>query len=120
MLVRVYTDYTPVKVVIDVNGAGFDDIVEKNNIVGAYEDIDDSLLPDRKYRNEWRKKDSGGLEVPENLKKSRDAIIELNKIDEETGFDRSLREVRIAAGIAEPIEIEKENLAKILRRDIVK
>lgn len=123
MKVRIYknTDGTIIQR-IPANGVNLNDlkyVPELDEL--EYEDIEQSELPDRKYRMEWRKKNGGGVEVPQNLKESRDAIIRLNEIDDETyPFTRKDRELRISTGIATQKEIDLENEAKNLRKKVVK
>lgn len=101
-------------------GKTLDELAQKAGLTGDFEDIEQSLLPDRKYRNEWRAKSGGGVEVPTELKESRDALIRLDELDTQTKFNRAIRELRIAQGIAAQAEIDAEAEAQTLRPKIRK
>lgn len=122
MKVRLYKNEDgSVKILTPINkDKTLDELAEKAGLTGDFEDIEESQLPDRKYRNEWRIKEGGGVEVPTILKESRDALIRLQEIDSETRpFDRTQRELRINAGIATQAEIDAENEAKTLRNKVI-
>lgn len=59
MKVRVYTDYSPAKILHGVSGKSFvdvsDELAAKVGLVGNFVDIDESEIPkDRKYRSAWK------------------------------------------------------------------
>ena len=117
-MLRIYTDYSPVKIVKEVS-RNFDYIANKLGLTGNYIEIKEEDLPDKKYRDEWRFINEK-IEIPENLKESRDSLIRLNEIDKETKFDRKFREILIELGTARNDIVEAEEEAKILRKKIVK
>ena len=78
--VRVYTDYSPVRIMHLVDGANADLEASKAGLAGAFKEVDKSSIPqDRTDRNFWKftsgqiKVDTAKKKVAEDLKKKREA-----------------------------------------------
>ena len=72
--VRVYTDYSPVRVLQCSPGANADLEANKAGLAGAFKDVDASSIPqDRSDRDFW-KWESGQIKVDSNKKKSHDDL----------------------------------------------
>jgi hypothetical protein len=70
--VRVYTDYTPVRILKLISSEDFDLEANKAGLKGNYKEIEESLLPsDRSDRDAW-KINKGTVEVDVALKSDRD------------------------------------------------
>jgi len=71
--VRVYTDYTPVRIIKLVEGTDFEIEASKSSLKGKFKDMDENQLPqDRNYRDAWKMK-NGSVSVDAVLKSEKDA-----------------------------------------------
>jgi len=70
--VRVYTDYTPVRILKLVEGTDFEIEASKSRLKGNFKDMDENQLPqDRNYRDAWKMK-NGSVSVDAVLKSEKD------------------------------------------------
>ena len=89
--VRVYTDYTPVRILKLVEGTDFEVEASKAGLSGSFRDIDESQLPtDRLDRDIWKLK-NGVIRPDAVLKTEKDAkqakkVSALGKLKTTTGL----------------------------------
>jgi hypothetical protein len=71
--VRVYTDYTPVRILYTAPGADPDNVAAKSGLSGTFKVVDSSTIPNRTDRDAWVFA-SGRIKVDNNIKTERDQL----------------------------------------------
>ena len=102
--VRIYTDYSPVRVLKLVSGTDFDVEAGKSGLSGNFKDIDSSQIPaDRSDRDAW-KLSKGSVVVDQTLKAAIDT-----KISKRTQLIDKLKVLGLTDEDIELIPIKGEN-----------